>query len=495
MTDVRQPGLLVSVLLGAAAGALGWGIRGQYGHETGAMLAGALVGFTLVLLYCAAGTSLRAARAVALCAVGVSFGGSMTYGQTIGLTQDPALIGQASALCWGLWGLFLKGGIWIGLAGALVGMGLGGQRYRPGAMLLVMLSLTLLMAVGLWWLNRPFDPAAHRLPRLYFSDDWSWQVRSDWRPRPECWGGLLLAWLGLVAYLQFVRRDWIARNMALAGFLAGGIGFAGGQCIQALHAWHPAVFQVGVLARWEPFVNWWNIMEITFGAFFGGGLAAGCWFHRRTIAADAPADEAELTAAHEAGLAALYAVLILAAEFSDWPSLEWILEFGLVLGMLPLVGILGGRYFPYWFALPLVALPIAGKTLRDLSYRHDDVPLLIGWIILAVVPVGTAAAASWWLAWRGGRGQRAADFARVGLLVATWLYFGLNWAFFRGPWPWQKWTGRTPSGLIFTVCAVVLTLGAWRLHRHPQHERGEHLEPIPKPRDGPGGPSHNGMFA
>jgi hypothetical protein len=475
MTNVRQPGLFVSVVLGAAAGALGWGIRGQYGHETGAMIAGTLVRFTLVLLYCADGTSLRAARAVALCAVGVSFGGSMTYGQTIGLTQDPALIGQVSALCWGLLGLVLKGGLWIGFAGALTGMGLGGQRYRPGSTLLVMLALVLLLGVGMWWLNRPFDPARHLFPHVYFSDDWSWRVRADWRPRPECWGGLLVAWLGLVAYLQFVRRDWIARNMALVGFLAGGIGFAGGQCIQALHAWHPAVFQAGMLARWEPYVNWWNIMEITFGAVFGGGLAAGLWFHRGAIAADAPADESELKPAQEVMLAALYAVLILAAEFSDLTSLEWILEFGLVMGMLPMAGILGGRYWPYWFALPLVALPIAGKTLRDVSYRHDDLPVLLGWVTLVIVPLGTAAVASWWLAWRGQRGQRAADFARVGLLVATWLYFGLNWAFFRFPWPWQEWTGRTPSGLIFTLCALVLTLAAWRLHRSPMRQRGTHL--------------------
>ena len=66
---------------------MGWGIRGQYGHETGAMIAGVLVGFTLVLLFLPCATSLKAARAVALLAVGISFGGSMTYGQTVGLTH------------------------------------------------------------------------------------------------------------------------------------------------------------------------------------------------------------------------------------------------------------------------------------------------------------------------------------------------------------------------------------------------------------------------
>ena len=44
--------------------------------------------------------------------------------------------------------------------------------------------------------------------------------------------------------------------------------------------------------------------------------------------------------------------------------------------------------------------------------------------------------------------------ARIGLPVAVWLYFGLNFAFFRIPWPWKEWTGRTPSGIIFFVCAA-----------------------------------------
>ena len=55
-----QPPLWLALLAGAAAGGMGWGIRGQYGHETGAMLSGALVGFTLMLLY---GAQLRPSTA------------------------------------------------------------------------------------------------------------------------------------------------------------------------------------------------------------------------------------------------------------------------------------------------------------------------------------------------------------------------------------------------------------------------------------------------
>ena len=88
------------VLLAALAGGMGWGIRGQYGHETGAMIAGLLVGLVLAFLFCARSVSLPAARAVAWCTVAIGFGGSMTYGQTIGLTHDAALIGNQAALCW-----------------------------------------------------------------------------------------------------------------------------------------------------------------------------------------------------------------------------------------------------------------------------------------------------------------------------------------------------------------------------------------------------------
>ena len=59
------------------------------------------------------------------------FGGNMTYGQTLGLTQNAPVIGNWEALRWGLLGTTIKGAIWIGFAGLFLGMGLGGKRYRP----------------------------------------------------------------------------------------------------------------------------------------------------------------------------------------------------------------------------------------------------------------------------------------------------------------------------------------------------------------------------
>ncbi len=81
---VDQKSPWVAMLFTALAGGLGWGIRGQYGHETGAMLAGLLVALVLVYLFGYQLSSLSAARAVALATVAIGFGGSMTYGQTLG---------------------------------------------------------------------------------------------------------------------------------------------------------------------------------------------------------------------------------------------------------------------------------------------------------------------------------------------------------------------------------------------------------------------------
>ena len=436
----NSPKLAGAMLLAALAGGMGWGIRGQYGHETGAMIAGVLVGLVLVLLFLPHATSLVAARAVAMFTVGISFGGSMTYGQTVGLTHDPELTGNGAAFCWGLLGLFVKGGVWIGFGGALLGMGLSGKRYRSGEMALLLIGMLVLLFVGMWLFNRPFDPVNHILPRIYFSADWYWRPGAELKPRPECWGGLLLALVSLIIYLQWVRRDLLARNLALWGCLAGGTGFALGQSVQAFHAWNPDLFQAGFWGRLDPFMNWWNMMEITFGATFGGLLALGLWLNRRRIVQAKPDNAVALPLYWEFLLLGVYVFFLVAAEFSDRVFLELFLEFGFALGLIPLIGILGGRYWPYLFVFPVVALPIAGKTLRELVYKTGELPPLFGWLALLVLPMLAALGFALWLARRGQAGQSSRDFARLGLLFATWLYFGLNFVFFRLPWPWQEWT-------------------------------------------------------
>ena len=469
--------VVVALLLTSMAAGMGWGIRGQYGHESGAMIAGTLASLTIVLLFLPNANSLFAARAAAMMTVGIGIGGTMTYGQTIGLTQDRDLVGNWEALRWGLLGLFMKGGIWISFAGAFLGMGLSGKSYRPLEMLLVMSGLIGLLFAGLWLLNSPFDPANKILPRIYFSGNWYFQPdKLDLKPRREVWGGLLVALLGLLAYSGWVRRDSLALRLGLIGFIGGGFGFAGGQCIQAFHSWNAELFKTGALSSYKFFgyVNWWNMMEITFGLVFGTVLALGVWLNRHLIDfcvrnsddRDATAGNVAnvlLTPTMEMALIAVHLVLLLTAEFLPMPEgLKFLSRYadGLYMSVLPIIGIVGGRIWPYAHLLPIVAAPICGKEIRALVYgEQPQFSVGIGWLMFVMVPLGLTVIMATWLIAKSHR-HRAREFASIGLISTALLYFGLNTYFFQLGWPWLDWTTRTPSQCIFMVCLLCLISAA-----------------------------------
>ena len=130
----------------------------------------------------------------------------------------------------------------------------------------------------------------------------------------------------------------------------------------------------------------------------------------------------------------------------------------LTMGMVPIIAIVGGRYWPYLLSLPLLALPIAGKTLRQLSYETTLVSPAVGWIFLVVVPLAITLIAALSFVWAGQRRQSGRSFTRRTLLLLTWLYFALNYLFFEWPGPWKDPTNRSPSAAIFLVCALVITV-------------------------------------
>ena len=446
------------MLFTALAGGMGWGIRGQYGHETGAMLAGLLVALVLVYLFGYHLSSLSAARAVALATVAIGFGGSMTYGQTLGLTQDAPLIGNMAALRWGLLGTFIKGSIWIGYFGLFLGLGLGGKKYTMVEMVLALIVAIFFLYLGIYVLNEPFNPASKKLPSIYFSDHWYWEPEETLKPRREQWGGLLFALCWLIAYTGFIKKDLLARNMVLWGMLAGGLGFFLGQCVQAYHAWNVDWFQVSWLASFEPNINWWNMMEITFGAIFGCVLALGLWCNRQHIATNSLEEKISLEYKTELSLIAVHIVALATWNFMSFSTFDWFADRALTMGLIPILAILGGRIWPYFVCLPITALPIAGKTLRQLAYRTDDISLLPGWLIYFMIPLMVVTWFAIKLIQQTDKKLNGDVFCRWTLIISTIFYFTLNWAFFKFPWPWSDWTGRTPSGIIFIICAAGLLL-------------------------------------
>lgn len=461
------------MLLCGMAGGMGWGIRGQYGHQTGAMIAGVLVGLTLILLFGQRWSALRGARVAACLTLGVSVGGSMTYGQTIGLTQDAELIGNWSALGWGMLGLFLKGAIWIALAGLLLGMAAGRVRYTPGELAGLMACAIFLRFWGIGWLNEPYVPEDKLLPTIYFSDDWDWEPTVELKPRRELWGGLLLAWAALTAYARWVRGDVLAFRLALIGFISGGLGFSLGQCIQATHAWNPQWFEQGLLSGISPYINWWNMMEISFGAIFAAGLALGVWLWQDWLEVEQGTGEPSWAnrherSRHESGglspvqeglLGMVHVAAVVSWSFGSNTSLGAFAGIGYTMILLPLLAVASGRYWPYLQLFPIVLIPIAGKTLRRLCYESEQLPPATGWWLIVIIPLSLAVLATW-LGARYSLRHSARGLAGWALPGAAALYFGLNYAFFEFPWPWGTWTTRTPSGLIFSACLAGLCWGA-----------------------------------
>lgn len=474
--------LLLTMLLAGMAGGTAWGIRGQYGHESGAAIAGILVGFTLIVLYGRTLSPLHAARAVAMFALGISIGGSMTYGQTVGLTHDGPLVGNVEAFRWGMLGLAIKGGVWIGLGGAFFGMGLGGKRYSAGQLFLLLAGMIAAYFLGVHFLNQPFDPANKLLPEIYFSDDWYWEPDVD-RPRPECWGGLVAAFALLLIYLSAIKRDWMGFAFGCWGLLGGALGFPAGQCVQAANAWHGDWIASLPTSEYTAHFNWWNMMETTFGFVMGAVVGIGCWFHRERIRygteSEAEQHSVRLSPIVELALVLFHVRLLVAWNFQSYDALDFMDNHSLFMVVLPMIAVMTGRYWPFLVSLPVIMVPIAGKTVRQLMFGENEVPAIenaswfvewfgetspagqTGWDFYMVGPLVMATLVAAFFALKAKERSYAARwYASVGLVVAAWTYFYLNNAFFHSPWPWKEWTGRTANGTFFCVSAICLTLAA-----------------------------------
>ncbi len=449
--------------LAACAGGLAWGIRGQYGHETGAMIAGVLVGFVLVLLHGRHLTAIQSARSVAMFALGVSIGGSMTYGQTLGLTQDGPLIGNNDAYRWGMLGLAIKGGVWISIGATMFGMGLSRKRYGVIEVTVLIVAMTCALLVGTELLNRPFDPEQRSLPQLYFSDHWHWEPDLSDKPRRECWGGLCAAMAVFLAYVGLIKRDGLAWSLGCWGLLAGAIGFPAGQTIQSYTRWHPEWKNLIPVESIASQINWHNMMETAFGFVFGAIVGLACWLSRKDIAQEEATIErptVSLTVLVEMLLLAIHVRLLIAWNFQSIPWLDAVADLAIPMTLLPLIVVVGGRFGPFLVSLPVVVLPIAGLTLKQLCFTEDTWPLLIGIDLYVAAPILVATSVAVFLATQTRYQEKAAWFAPIGLVTSTWIFFFLNDAFFHSPWIWEPWTGRTANGFIFSIFAICLTIAA-----------------------------------
>ncbi len=103
-----------TIFLAGLSLSIGWGIRGNFGHEYGAMIPGALTAIVVCLLSGREDWRDRVVYFGMFGALGWAFGGSMSYMQVVAYTHSGDLLNQH----FGFFGLFLIGFLWAAMGGA-----------------------------------------------------------------------------------------------------------------------------------------------------------------------------------------------------------------------------------------------------------------------------------------------------------------------------------------------------------------------------------------
>ncbi|MFO1500740.1 MAG: hypothetical protein U1G07_20535 [Verrucomicrobiota bacterium] len=295
----RRPAFWV-ILATALSLSLGWGIRGNFGHESGAMIPGALATMMAVLLSGREDWWPRVAWFGMFGALGWSFGGSISYMQVIAYTHS----GHSMSVLYGFACLFLIGFLW----GAIGGTGSALPACLDTRALAGFVPvLTSIFAA--WWLQdtavslveSPDGTFRQASPLYWYDTDWlgvlvaigavlllgiirrRWDDASSlvlhmaigwwlgflllvvilgWRmtpPRGDNWAGCLGMVGGLWLFLQ--RRGWqqVTTASVLTGFV-GGFGFATATALKLIEV------KSGLQT------NWHSILEQTYGLINGIGL-------------------------------------------------------------------------------------------------------------------------------------------------------------------------------------------------------------------------------
>ena len=289
------------VVLAALSLSLGWGIRGNFGHETGAALPGALATMAVVLLSGRPDWYERIAFFAMFGALGWSFGGSMSYMHVVGYTHS----GHSGSILYGYANLFLIGFLWAALGGlgAALPAVLTGEQLA--AFLVPFLAVFVAWAlkeilVDSFYQTNPMR--RHESPLYWYDTDWldvlfavaavllvvlvrgGFDIATSlilymgvgWYaaflllvnvfklrmtpPRGDNWSGCVGLVAGALVFTWRYGMPEIAFAMLLTGFV-GGIGYALAQLLKL----------IGLRTGRQ--TNWHSVLEQLQGLFYGIGLA------------------------------------------------------------------------------------------------------------------------------------------------------------------------------------------------------------------------------
>ncbi|MGJ5815351.1 hypothetical protein [Paludibaculum fermentans] len=392
-----------AILAVALAHSIGWGVRGQWGHEAGAMIPGALSALAAVSFLGRSDWLRRFLPCAFFAALGWSFGGSMSYMKVLAFTHSDSapdvVYGYAMIFVIGfLWGIPGGAGLalpatldttrlksffgpilaisaaWVVLGQVTEWLGWDPNWYDSdwlavslalGAILIYRVwkgpsfaaSLLLHMGIG-WWVGFLLFPVLLRLRMT--------------PPRGDNWAGTI----GLcVAMLWFFRKNDLRpvfEASIITGF-ASGIGFVVGQWLKL---WGSST---GIVT------NWHSVTEQSFGFIAGLGVALAAY----RLAAQTPplAPEGNELRAQSAAYAAFLLVVMTWVNISKNLNSVW-----LKAGTVP--AHFYGLDAYTWFSLAYLALAAVILLLLRAHLQHTLA-------VLPSTPLGRSqllfAVLLWWI--------------------------------------------------------------------------------------------------
>ncbi len=210
---------LPAVFLVALSLSMGWGIRGNYGHELGAMFPGAIAAIAVCLLSNREDWRERVAYFAFFGAIGWGFGGSISYMQVIGFTHS----GHAPTQLYGFIGLFVIGFLWAALGGAGTALPAVIDRKRLTEMFFP-IAILLEVWVALYFLMVPASRLVQMTLQLHGVADASGRHEEALYWLDSDWLTVLAVLCTMLLFDLIERREWNALWLPLfagVGALAG----------------------------------------------------------------------------------------------------------------------------------------------------------------------------------------------------------------------------------------------------------------------------------
>ncbi len=252
--------LIITVI---PAASYGWGMRGTtIGGEKGAILPGALIGALLAINSNILIIQENFFIFAALGAIGMYFGGCMTYGETLNLSMSAR---PAVDMKRGLRGVFLKGFLWFGVFGCVFSTGTNAicKVYSPIHLVILFIITPLLSLIFMFKLNRPYSIDEFKFPKFYFS-----------KRRKEYWGavlGILISFL----IINIINLNIFGIVFPLICALFGGFGWVIAQLCQIYTIHYSENSNYTFIRKFinNDNIDSWKFMECVLGAFGGIGSA------------------------------------------------------------------------------------------------------------------------------------------------------------------------------------------------------------------------------